>query len=140
VKAITIRQPWAHLIAAGVKDVENRSRNWSHRGRIAVHAGQTDDRAAVGDGRVRGSLGLSWPAMPHGRVLAVVTLADCHRAEAGCCNSQWANPAPGFHLVLTDVVRLPRPIPAVGQLGLWQLPTAVLVELGRQLREIEVSE
>jgi len=38
-KAITIRQPWASLIAAGVKTVETRPRRTAYRGRIAIHAG-----------------------------------------------------------------------------------------------------
>ena len=39
-KAITIRQPWASLIAAGVKTIETRPRSTSYRGRIAIHAGK----------------------------------------------------------------------------------------------------
>src|SRR3954452_3561016 len=38
-KALTIRQPWAALIMAGSKDVENRVRPTSFRGRLAIHAG-----------------------------------------------------------------------------------------------------
>jgi hypothetical protein len=37
-KAITIRQPWASLIAAGVKTIETRSRLTAYQGRIAIHA------------------------------------------------------------------------------------------------------
>ena len=36
-KALSIKQPWAQLIIMGAKDVENRSRRTSFRGRFAVH-------------------------------------------------------------------------------------------------------
>ncbi|MEO8269199.1 MAG: ASCH domain-containing protein, partial [Aureliella sp.] len=38
-KAITISQPFATLIASGEKWIENRTWPTSHRGRIAIHAG-----------------------------------------------------------------------------------------------------
>lgn len=38
-KALTIRQPWAQLIAIGAKTIETRSWPTKHRGRIAIHAG-----------------------------------------------------------------------------------------------------
>jgi hypothetical protein len=38
-KAITIRQPWAQLIAIGAKRYETRSYAADYRGKIAVHAG-----------------------------------------------------------------------------------------------------
>lgn len=37
-KVITIKQPWAWLICSGVKDIENRTRKISYRGRILIHA------------------------------------------------------------------------------------------------------
>jgi hypothetical protein len=38
VKALTVRQPWASLIVAGVKTVETRPRRITYRGRVAIHA------------------------------------------------------------------------------------------------------
>ncbi|MDR0864979.1 MAG: ASCH domain-containing protein [Candidatus Symbiothrix sp.] len=37
-KAITVKQPWAYLICAGIKDVENRTWKTNYRGRILIHA------------------------------------------------------------------------------------------------------
>lgn len=37
-KAITILEPWASLIACGAKQIETRSWPTSHRGPIAIHA------------------------------------------------------------------------------------------------------
>ena len=39
-KALTIRQPWASLIAAGVKTIETRSWSTKYRGPLAIHAGK----------------------------------------------------------------------------------------------------
>lgn len=43
VKAISIQQPWAWLIANGHKDVENRSWPTKLRGRVLIHAGKKLD-------------------------------------------------------------------------------------------------
>lgn len=44
-KAITIREPWAALIATGHKHYETRSWPTSYRGPIAIHAGKQLDKA-----------------------------------------------------------------------------------------------
>lgn len=40
-KALTICQPYAHLIATGEKWVENRTWQTSHRGSLVIHAGKS---------------------------------------------------------------------------------------------------
>src|SRR5690606_22562088 len=37
-KALSIKQPWASLIAHGIKDIENRTWSTKFRGRIYIHA------------------------------------------------------------------------------------------------------
>lgn len=37
-KAISIKQPWASLIAHGIKDIENRTWKTNFRGRIYIHS------------------------------------------------------------------------------------------------------
>lgn len=37
-KALSIKQPWASLIAHGIKDIENRTWKTNYRGRIYIHA------------------------------------------------------------------------------------------------------
>lgn len=98
-KAITVRQPYASLIAAGVKTIETRPRSTSYRGRIAIHAAasvpaavrrslRTGRREASGRpinefedvlGRYRldgESRGVS-RALPLGAVVASAVLTDC---------------------------------------------------------------
>ena len=40
-KCLSIKQPWASLIAHGIKDIENRTWKTSFRGRIYIHASGT---------------------------------------------------------------------------------------------------
>lgn len=39
-RALTVRQPWASLIALGVKTIETRSWSTAYRGPLVIHAGQ----------------------------------------------------------------------------------------------------
>ena len=43
-KALSIKQPWASLIAHGVKDIENRTWKTHFRGRIFIHASGKPDK------------------------------------------------------------------------------------------------
>lgn len=86
-KALTVRQPWASLIALGVKTIETRSWSTRYRGPLAVHAGKARPDlcwegggyaiAADDDGRFmyRGHLGAR-SSLPLGAVVAVVDLID----------------------------------------------------------------
>jgi hypothetical protein len=54
-KALSIKQPWAQLIIIGAKEVENRGRRTSFRGRFAVQVSLK--RADYEDVDVRGNSG-----------------------------------------------------------------------------------
>lgn len=41
--ALSIKQPWAWLIASGIKQVENRTWKTNVRGKFLIHAGKTFD-------------------------------------------------------------------------------------------------
>ena len=43
-KALSIKQPWASLIAHGIKDIENRSWKTNYRGKVLVHASGKPDK------------------------------------------------------------------------------------------------
>jgi hypothetical protein len=48
-KVLTVRQPWASLIVAGIKNVENRSWRTKYRGKLGIHAGSHVDWDALDD-------------------------------------------------------------------------------------------
>jgi hypothetical protein len=73
VKAITISQPYASLIASGAKWVENRIWETSHRGRIAIHAGHGTQYLSKNELKAGG--------YPTGKVVAVANLVACVSIE-----------------------------------------------------------
>lgn len=118
VKALTICQPYAELIAQGVKLVENREWPTHHRGLLAIHSGKSRDWLEEGDEA-------RLPGMVFGAVVAVATLADCvprsrlpaHLTDHEHAHGPWC-------WVLQDIVRLAEPIVVRGAQGLWLLPPA----------------
>ena len=120
-KALTIKQPWAELIMAGLKDVENRSRRTSFRGRFAVHAGLRradfeDLDLDVMPKKLRKPIEEAWERHANpGRVLGTVELIDCIQTSA----SPWAIDD-YWHWILADPRPYVRPVAAKGQLGLWE--------------------
>lgn len=46
-KALSVKQPWAWLIANGHKDIENRTWNTHFRGKFLVHASKGLDKKAL---------------------------------------------------------------------------------------------
>lgn len=82
-KSLTIRQPWASLIAAGVKTIETRSRRTHYRGPLAIHAAKADTDATIVPGHPAmpawDALGecIGAAAPPRGAVVAVADLVDC---------------------------------------------------------------
>lgn len=92
-KAITLHQPWASLIACGAKQIETRSWATSYRGPLAIHAGKKDPRSwlhpctdydfvCVAENALNGAL---FYELPRGAVIAIAELVDCVRVD-GCVN------------------------------------------------------
>jgi len=123
VRALTIRQPWAALIAAGLKPVENRS--WplpaGFTGPLLIHAGTKGDADGWAVPGVREALEAApdlGRGLVYGAVVAFAGRVTCHQDE-GCCVDRWGEHG-AFHWVLEDVRRLSSPIPATGRLSLWR--------------------
>lgn len=79
-KAITIHQPWATLIALGEKRFETRGWPTNHRGPIAIHAGKKVDREISMEEPFRSVLaahGYTADNLPTGAVVATCELAEC---------------------------------------------------------------
>ena len=121
-KAISIRQPWAWLIAHGYKDVENRTWATKHRGPILIHAGKTLDpyfdeiRQGVRAQGVRAQ-GVEFPDAKHierGGIVGQANLVDCVTESS----SEWFDGPYGF--VLEDAQPLPFK-PCKGRLGIFGL-------------------
>ncbi|MEV6542301.1 hypothetical protein [Streptomyces sp. NPDC051665] len=117
-RALTVRQPWAALIAAGLKQVENRS--WAlprgFAGPLLIHAGTKDDREGWAVPGVREAL-RDRPVI-YGALVAVVGRVTSHPC-ASCCAERGGEPG-ASHWELEDLRALPEAITATGRLSLWR--------------------
>ena len=119
-RALSIRQPWAWLVATGRKEIENRPRAHPFRGEFLIHASLTADRDAlfdVFDGAhpVTGEdLDFVVPPLElhRGGYVGIAEVVDCVTTS----DSPWFVGPFGF------VIRNARPIefiPAKGMLGFY---------------------
>ena len=125
-KAITIKQPFASLIAAGVKEYEFRTWKTKYRGEILIHAGKSIDKKAMEKFE---EYGLEYPS---GCIIAKAVLSDCIEvndefrkvlAEKNpkvyhsiIKHDEWE----GYGFKLENVEKL-EPIPAKGKLSIWEV-------------------
>jgi activating signal cointegrator 1 len=138
-KLLTITQPWAQLIALGVKRIETRPKQTLYRGDVAIHAakglngifegaGELDLAEACSRPYIVDALGrhrITSGALPRGHVVAVARLVRCTLMTEGAIAKLAANnPAEhafGFYKpgrwawVFEDVRPLERPYKLRGQ-------------------------
>ena len=70
-KVLTIKQPWATLIAEGYKEFEFRTWKTKYRGEILIHAGKGIDKKAMEKFK---HLNLEYPT---GCIIAKASITDC---------------------------------------------------------------
>lgn len=124
-KALSIRQPYAWLIAHRIKDIENRTWHTSHRGPFLIHAAKNypkrDHRHDLDAYRDQGYPELRDSMI--GGIVGIATVTDCVRTST----SDWWNGPVGFELA--DARPLPAIIPCPGVLGFFDVPPEVLAQL-----------
>lgn len=120
-KALSVRQPWASLIAEGIKTVEIRSRPWAYRGPLVICATAKPDPDMYAYDDAGNTIDL-----PCGVAICLVDLIDCHPLEPADalavglpwpltyldCAKRWA-------WVLANA-RPVRPVAIKGQLSPWE--------------------
>ena len=112
-RALSIRQPWAHLIACGIKQVENRSRRTTHRGPLLIHASLRED---PGGDQLAQKLGIELPdELPRGGIVGSVDVVDVVNDAPGpwAIEGQW-------HWCLARARELPF-TPVRGKLGVFEV-------------------
>ena len=126
-KVITIKQPFATLIAEGLKRYEFRTWKTKYRGEILIHAGKSIDKKAM---KKFERLGLSYPT---GCIIAKAMITDCVLVDdllrknlskenelvySGVIkHPEWE----GYGYLLENVEKIP-PISVNGNLGLGNYP------------------
>lgn len=136
-KVITIRQPWATLIALGEKKFETRSWRTKYRGKLGIHAGKNIDKAACRQEPIRSVLakhGYTDKNLPTGVILATCKLSNCIKVANELVMTAYFNNGEDneyyfgdysegrYAWELQDVQALENPIYAKGQLSLWEYP------------------
>lgn len=111
---LSIRQPWAWLIANGYKDIENRSWPTKFRGKFLIHAGKKWDEDTDTKDIFRG-FNINVPEnLELGGIVGIAEITDCITES----NSEWFFGEYGF------VIKNARPLPfypCKGQLGFFFL-------------------
>src|SRR5690348_7722015 len=77
-KALSLLQPWATLLCAGIKTVETRKFETEYRGEVCVYAGErgvplNPEMADI----VMETLGFSLPAFQSGGIIGKVEITHC---------------------------------------------------------------
>ena len=70
-KVLTLKQPWATLVAEGIKKYEFRSWKTNYRGKVLIHAGSGVDKKELDRFK---NLNLEYPSK---RIIAEVEIEDC---------------------------------------------------------------
>ena len=125
-KVITIKQPFASLIAAGVKEYEFRTWKTRYRGEILIHAGKGIDKKAM---KKFEAYGLEYPS---GCIIARANLSDCIKVNdefrkilfeknpevyhSIIKHDEWE----GYGFKLENVQKI-EPMPAKGKLSIWEI-------------------
>jgi len=132
-KGLTIHQPWAGFVAAGMKRIETRSWPTEYRGEIAIHAGMRCETWGLGDLlEVVREMNEKFHTLhvARGAIIAVATLSDCVRTQDLVCLDDrerlLGNYEPGrWAWRLESVVVLDNPVPCRGMQRIWTVPPEV---------------
>lgn len=154
-KALSLTQPWASLVAIGAKTYETRSWSTSYRGQLAIAAAKGFPRdcqelvvLSEPFKSVLAAAGLDLGKLHEvrGHIVAVVELVDIVRVDGSVPRSMpapmkhempFGDYSPGrFAWIMSNLRRLERPVPAKGALGIWQTPADVELAVVEQLKEV----
>jgi hypothetical protein len=133
-KALTLYQPWATLIAIGVKKIETRSWSTEYRGSLAIHSSskwQKEARLLLGRDpffKVLYEAGYAYKeAHALGAIVAICELEACFPIHTGplllsAQEKAFGDYTPGrFMWMLDKVQKLEKPITVKGAQGLWNI-------------------
>ena len=130
ISALSVRQPWAHLIRERLKTVEVRSQPTRHRGELLICASKAlDDRARA----IAMDYELTLDLLPLGAAVAWASLVDCRPFTAADEPAALVRCIPGqerFAWVLEDIQPIyPRTVR--GQLGIFSIDDPFLERMLR---------
>lgn len=137
-RALSLYQPWASLIAAGAKSNETRPRRAPKNADgelIAIHASKTEDSLFRHDEEVVSRLGTE--PLPQGAIVAVAVLKDCiptEHANPTPEENHFGDFSPGrWAWRLEDIQPLTEPVPCRGQPIMWEIGTELTAQVRANL-------
>lgn len=125
-KALTLTQPWASLVAVGAKRIETRGWNTHYRGPLAIHSSAKYPGWAKDYAKLPAfAEALGEEPLPLGCVIAVCDLVGTFstngKIDVPLTEYTFGDLGPNrYGWVLANVRALPEPIPAKGKLNLWE--------------------
>jgi activating signal cointegrator 1 len=159
-KAISLWQLWASLMAVDAKRIETRHWSTQYRGELAIHAAQRKVKRELeeylGDPVFRHALfpdtadDTIWfpdqliEEIPFGAVVCVVEIYDCWPVEriislqryGSAAELAFGNYDPGrFGFLTRNCRRLAQPVPTRGFQGFWDLPAAIEAQVRNSIAQ-----
>jgi hypothetical protein len=138
-KALSIKQPWASLIAHGIKDIENRTWKTYFRGRIYIHASAKGTNAEFSTSQTaelffneiwNPDIGFKSELFPVSTIIGEVDIIDCVINHPSIWAEETFIPIEGegypqkpiYNWVLSNPILYEKPILNVkGKLSFWEL-------------------
>lgn len=120
-KVLTLRQPWATLVAEGIKKYEFRSWKTKYRGKVLIHAGAGIDKEDI---KKYENMNLEFPSK---KIMAIAEIEDCLELDEQLNkkiieenNIAYGNKIrTGYAWKLKNVKKINYDKKINGQLGLW---------------------
>ncbi len=115
IKALSVKQPWANMIASGKKTIETRTWRTNYRGLLLIVSSKLPDTAAMPASECPG---------PFGVALCIVEVMDCRRMlpgdiHAACCG--WGSELYSWVLRPGAVRQIEPPFAVRGRPGLFDV-------------------
>ena len=122
-KVLTLKQPWATLVAEGIKKYEFISWKTKYRGKLLIHAGAGVDKKEL---KRFEKLKLDYPSK---RIIAEVELEDCLKIDEELNNkiiaenniAYGSKKREGYAWKLTNIKKIESKEIINGKLGLWNI-------------------
>ncbi|MXZ44830.1 MAG: ASCH domain-containing protein [Gammaproteobacteria bacterium] len=103
-KALSVKQPWANLIADGRKTIETRTWTTPYRGPLLIVSSKRPN------------------IPPTGSAVAIADLVDCRRMTRRDRNAACCEIYPNAVSWVLENVRKIKPFPVTGALGIFEYP------------------
>ena len=128
IRVLAVRQPYAWLIVAGHKTIENRTWNIGYRGRLYIHASAQLHRTPLAELEGQFNIEIDRSALTMGAIIGHVDLVDVVTQSV----SPWFEGPYGFVLANPTMIKH---VPARGRLRIYSAPEALVIEPPQGLLE-----